>query len=403
MKARLMVLAAGLAVAAAAWPAPAQQPGVTARDGKLYRDGKVYRGVGVNYCDLFEELLYNPDNTRTLDGLRFLGQKHIPFVRFWCCGFGPASWKPYLDDKEDYFRRLDKVVRTAEESGVGLIPSLFWCDTTVPLLVGEFRESIGDPDSKTWEFMRTYIGEVVTRYKDSPAIWGWECGNEWNLAFDLPNGLEFVPQHTAKDGTPLPPDKRDLVTWQIGQKAFQLFAREVRKHDPYRFITTGSSFPRTSAFHFVNYPQDPWGEDSADEAFIAFKQQNPDPIDVACVHSYGVAGTISSYGGVKAEAPGLLKVAKEYSERLGKPLFVGEFAGHDGHHEVPMDLFREGQRKYLQAVLEARIDLAAYWVFDYTADRKGIGLVRKDNEYAWVLDDIVDCNTRIEAELAAAR
>ena len=34
--------------------------------------------------------------------------------------------------------------------------------------------------------MRRYTEEVVRRYKDSPAIWGWEFGNEYNLAADLP-------------------------------------------------------------------------------------------------------------------------------------------------------------------------------------------------------------------------
>ena len=38
----------------------------------------------------------------------------------------------YLKDKEAYFRRLDSVVRAAEEQGIGLIPSLFWNLATVP-------------------------------------------------------------------------------------------------------------------------------------------------------------------------------------------------------------------------------------------------------------------------------
>ena len=41
--------------------------------------------------------------------------------------------------------------------------------------------------------MRTYIREVVSRYVNSPAIWGWEFGNEYNLPADLPNAADHRP------------------------------------------------------------------------------------------------------------------------------------------------------------------------------------------------------------------
>jgi hypothetical protein len=47
------------------------------------------------------------------------------------------------------------------------------------------------------------------------------------------------------------------------------------------------------------------------------------------------------------------------------------------------------------------VDLAAYWVFDYSPDRAGVGLIRKGGDYAWVLDQIVEYNTKIAAHLAA--
>ena len=42
----------------------------------------------------------------------------------------------------------------------------------------------------------------------------------------------------------------------------------------------------------------------------------------------------------------------------------------------------------------------SHWVFDYTADRKGPGLVRADNEWAWILDEIAAANETIRAQLA---
>jgi hypothetical protein len=31
----------------------------------------------------------------------------------------------------------------------------------------------GNPESKVHEWMREYVREVVTRYRNSPAIWAW--------------------------------------------------------------------------------------------------------------------------------------------------------------------------------------------------------------------------------------
>ena len=165
---------------------------VTVREGRLWQEGKPLRAIGVNYCDLFQELLGNPESERTLRGLRFLGERKIPFVRFWACGFWPSDWQLYLTDKEEYFRRLDRVVRAAEEANVGLVPSLFWRFQTLPNVAGEFTDAWADPASKTRTMMAAYTREVVTRYRESPAIWGWEFANEVNLAVDLPNGMNFL-------------------------------------------------------------------------------------------------------------------------------------------------------------------------------------------------------------------
>jgi len=83
------------------------------KDRHFYKDGHVYRGVGANYFDLFRWVMNNPTNTTSLAGLERLAQVGIPFVRF----AGPYSaqeWRLYLDNKEEYFRRFNLVVRRAE-------------------------------------------------------------------------------------------------------------------------------------------------------------------------------------------------------------------------------------------------------------------------------------------------
>jgi hypothetical protein len=372
------------------------QPGVTVKDGKLYRDGKVYRGIGVNYCDLFQELIADGTNQRTLNGLRFLGDKGIPFVRFWACGFWPSDWDLYLADTEEWFRRMDLVVKTAEETGVGLIPDLLWTIQTPPQLVGEFQDQWGNPGSKTHAFMRQYVQEVVTRYKDSPTIWGWEFTNELNLHCDLPNGMEFLGQSIPHLKYNVAKDTRNLWTHEMAGVAYAAFADEVRKHDTYRFITTGNSCPRTCAYHIGKKLPEIWGDDDREQAFEAFVWYAPAALDVVSVHSYGDAPEKLMYAGQQGIGP-TIAVAKEFATRLGKPLFVGEFAGLGPEELEPK--FKDYQTEYLESFLSSKVDLAAYWVFDYTADRKGMGLVRQDNEWAWVIEQIVEYNRKVAQQL----
>jgi len=92
------------------------------------------------------------------------------------------------------------------------------------------------------------IDDVVGRYKDSPAIWGWECGNEYNLAGDLPYDHSqpypagWLPPIIPSLGTPTTRDPaRDFFTSDMNTMIFTAFANEVRKIDPDRIIVSGNS------------------------------------------------------------------------------------------------------------------------------------------------------------------
>jgi hypothetical protein len=165
----VVVLWGGLASADAG---PARQPGLSVRSAQLTKEGRPYRGVGANYFDLFLRVLHEPTNTSSLRGLEQLGKAGIPFVRF-ATAYGAADFKVYFEQREEYLRRLDLVVRAAERSKVGLIPSMLWT-FELPDLASEHRDQWGNPNSKTLAMMRQYVGDVVARYKDSPPLAGKE-------------------------------------------------------------------------------------------------------------------------------------------------------------------------------------------------------------------------------------
>ena len=182
----LLLIAAGLPTAGAAGL-------IVDERGTLLLEGTPFRGIGVNYYDAFARTLEANSRTNYDAGFRELAKRKIPFARFSAGGYWPKDWDLYKTNRVAYFARLDGVVKSAGQNGIGLIPSLFWHMSTVPDLVGEPCNRWGETNSRTMAFMRDYTREVVTRYARSSAIWGWEFGNEYNLPADLPNAPEHRP------------------------------------------------------------------------------------------------------------------------------------------------------------------------------------------------------------------
>lgn len=343
--------------------------------GRLTKDGKPYRGIGVNYYDVFLRKLGNPGDTEYGKGFAQLAAAKIPYVRFIACGFWPKDARLYLDDREEFLRRFDAIVKSAEDNGIGLIPSLFWHEPTVSDLVGETCDQWGNTESKTHEYMRNYVRDVVTRYKDSPAIWGWEFGNEFNLGANLPNAAQHRPAVWPNLGTAASRSEKDEWTYEIIRTAFGAFAKEVRKYDAYRIISTGDSIVREGAWH--NWKEKSWTADTPEQQVEMMVADNPDPIDVISVHMYEKA---------IEQLPWALKA----SQQARKPLFVGEF-GVPGRRDESEKAFRE----QLAAIEVQKVPLAALWTFG--GSQQGTYTVAVEGERAYQLQAITEANARIQS------
>jgi len=327
--------------------------------GVLLRDGKPFHAIGVNYFGCFARTLRDPADRSYEQGFAELARRGIPFCRFMACGFWPKDWEIYLRDRERYFALLDRVVRAAERHGIGLIPSLFWHSATVPDIVGEPRNQWGNPRSKTHAFMRRYVREVVTRYRGSPAIWGWEFGNEYNLAADLPNAARHRPKVVPRLGTPTRRSAADDLSHRDIEVAFAEFAREVRRYDPIRPLLTGNSAPRPSAWH--QWKEKTWAQDAESQFAERLLRDNPDPVDTITVHIYWDR---QRRFGREVGVEEFLRLANQIARRAGKVLFVGEFGacepGANGEA-----IARKRFARILEAIRRTGVPLAALWVFDY--------------------------------------
>ena len=374
----LVTLAAVLTASAPLRAAPPLGLTVSAA-GVVRKDGKPYRGIGVNYFSAFYRTLQTPGDTSYTAGFRTLQGLGIPFCRLMGGGFWPSEQRLYRDNPHEFFRRLDAVVRSAERSHVGLIPSLFWNESTVPDLVGEPVSAWADPKSRTRAYMRDYVRDVVGRYRHSPAIWGWEFGNEFNLSAALPNAAEHRPQIVPALGTPATRGLKDDVTYEDIRAAFAAFALEVRRYDPDRLISTGDGFPRESAWH--NWKEKTWTADTPAQAAAMLRADNPASVDVVSVHAYG-------------DCAALLRADAARGRRWGKPLFVGEF-GAPG----PPEKSKTGFQALLKAITESDIPLAALWVYDFPNQDADFN-VTAANGRAYQLRAISEADVRLRTEVS---
>lgn len=361
--------------------------------GILMKDNQPYFGAGVNYFNAFNRTLMDPKDTSYHYGFEVLAKYHIPFARFMAGGYWPAEYNLYFQDKERYFQLLDGVVKAAEDHGVGLIPSLFWHSATVPDLVGEPRSSWGDTESRTISFMRQYVKEVVTRYKDSEAIWGWEFGNEYNLDIDLPNAQDHRPPVHPELGTARERSDQDDLTLDMMQTAYREFAKEVRTYDSDAIVIGGNSMPRPSAWN--QNAHNTFDQDTESQFAEALAAQNVDPLSMVSVHFYL---TDDQRFNRPFHADEWLRLTMKAALEAQKPLFIGEFGVSDAEKEGGMldpELAKQKFEQLLVSIEEARVPLSAVWVYDYYGQREWN--VTADNGRAYQLEQLQALNERFTA------
>ncbi len=365
--------------------------------GILYHDGKPFRAIGVNYNDVFDRILLKPNNTTYRWGFTQLAMHGIPFVRFMATTHWSINLAMYEDDRETYLKRLDGVIQAAEDYGIGLIPSFFWQTWTVPDLVGEPLNQWGNPSSKTMAFMHRYTEDIVSRYKDSPAIWAWEFGNEFNLLADLPDPGR--PAIIPELGTPLTRGPADDLTTDMIVVAFKEFAEVVRSIDPTRPIITGNAGPREHAEDIrLGHA---WSElDTRDEFKANISLVTPSPCDMVSIHIGDDVFHERFAPGYHPSYDDIVSLAMEASVQNGKALFVGEMSVSDYIHglETAAPLMQE----MLDVVVEHDVPLAAVWVFDMPVsdDDSSRGRnIRPPNTRMYLLEAIRDANGAISDKL----
>ena len=372
-------------------------PGLYVQDGVLMKDGKPYYGMGINYFDLFVRRVdYIPnapvDRLNDLDAFAAL-KGNVPFIRLAMSPFRVKGWKDtYLADKCAYFAEMDIIVRKAEELDIGLIPSLMWnfamlADVVTP--TGHMIDFTND-DSALCCFICTYTEEVVTRYLHSPAIWGWEFGNEFNIKCNIPNG---APQNIAN-----PDPTKDVLKVEQMQNAFKNFVQTVRRFDNSRPVFSGNAMPRSSVWHNIN--EEKWTPDNR-EQYTSVMRSHESYMNTMTTHIYysflpdkpntfplGIR-TFEEY----------VALAKEVADNECKPLFVGEFGVSDAWLQPSsitdkiqiMDV-RSLMMQYITGIVDNKVPLSCVWNYDRLNDGAEGWNITYDNSRSYMIDMIKEAN-----------
>jgi len=356
-------------------------------DGVFMRDGKVYQGMGVNYFNAFyRTILKNNDKTYNA-GFKYLSDNKIPFIRFTTNGFWPSELKLYRDNKAIYFTLLDEFVKSAETYGIGLIPSLFWFYAAVPDLVGEHINQWGNVNSKTIAFMRTYTAEIVNRYKDSPAIWGWELGNEWNSYVDLlDQAINFLPKVSVSQGTPASRTIEDAFTTDILQTALNEFAKVVRLYDSNRPILSGNGMPSVNSYHRYKFKN--WIQDTTSDFTLVLDAQNAS-LGTLTLHPYPYQEG-KYFTGINASLTRIIEESVRSSKELKHPLFIGEFGSPK---TLGATIEAQKFQELMSAIIANKVQLSAVWVYDFTSQDADWNITQT-NSRKYQLDAVINANAQ---------
>lgn len=348
--------------------------------GVLTRHGVPYRGIGVNYYDAFLRVLRNPQDTSYEQGFAALGKAGIPFARINAGSFVASDVRFYVEHREEFLRRLDGVVRAAEAAHVGLFPSLFWEANAVAAAVNESPASWRDAHSSTRQLMRQYTQDVVTRYLNSPAIWGWEFSCEVSLAVDT----------RARKGD------ANHFDYDMFRAAALDFAHVVRQFDPHRLLLTGNSLPRINAYHNSTFA--PNGPDTEAQFGRILLRDNPGPFNPICIHA-SPANIGRYFGDRPVNFEQLLTTSMAIGRRAGKAVYLEEFI------PTPKDasaVATTNERDYftreLAAIENSNVPIASVWLYDRKLSNNQRYNLTFANDRSYMLQMIADFDRSVHAQ-----
>ena len=349
--------------------------------------GEKFYGFGVNYFGAFAHYWDGDyENQPFADAFRKLKEYGVDFVRMPFGGYWTDYYEAFERDPDEVLRYLDRIVEEAERNQIGIIVSLFWHDTALPLHLGEHRSAMGDPESETVKYALDYTSVIVSRYADSPAVWAWEIGNEYNLSADLCDTSDWNWLSGYPDSEPSGFDyysSEELLVY------YTQIAERIRMYDGWRMIETGNGEMRpfakasANASRNMNRTTHAWSVDWSKNTRAEFDEMNaymtPDPLDCLCFHLQQGTGdgsgryleTMDPWGTTISQRE-YFTAYREAADAMGKGCVFGEMGDFMDMNNAP-DI-EEHFRALIDDILAADIQIALTWQFQDFTDAGNDGM-----------------------------
>lgn len=367
-------------------------------NGKFMLNGAPFYGAGVNYHDAFTRYANNKWDSSWKTGLATLKSNNVPFIRINTIGFWSSDiQKNFIDNKPEFYLRLDAFMNECSKQNIGVILDVFWNWTAWTDLNGENVPSWGDTNSKTRKMMRAITTEMVTRYKNHPALWGWEFANETTAGMDLPDAVNNYQWLPRSPGLPAR-TKVDNYTAAMILNAITDFSRTVRTIDVTTPIFSGNDRPRYNAMHLPKS----WDPDTPGQFGEILSRDNP-RTDTMTLHLYP-QNEFPAFGAdpvTKTAQKGTWEnmvsaalrrsTAKDSTGKLidPRPVFLGEWGTSDKALGAAASKIRFNQMA--DFIMANRIQMSALWVFDL-ANQEGSYNITATNSRAYQLARIKAMN-----------
>lgn len=308
---------------------------------------------GVNAYDLFLGDLRRGGSLAS-SRISQLAQWEIPFVRFSASGQWGGEWKDYLGNPGRSWDYLGQIFETAEQNGVGLIPSIFWKPDALASAVGEGVAELSNPRSASRRVAREYLYRFLESFDSSPALMMYEFSNELNDWFDFPN---------VSNGWPRPDqtmviEKHENNTNRSIRSEIESFASEfcsIIKSSSSRKISSGYNSPRTNAWNLARGSED-W--DSPRQYMDNIKELKNPGFDVSSIHVY--PGEYARWGHTHSTFENLSQMLDAFVTSAHEKgfSFVGEFGVPSTGDRVK----EEREFHYLlESIASAGVHYAAMW------------------------------------------
>ena len=299
-------------------------------DGTMYLNNTYFKAMGLNAFDFVSRGV-------TDEYFATLAQYKIPFIRVTFGGWWPHLYEMYdmSSNHAEYFELADELVKKAEEHNIGIVMDFFWNIESFVYHNGEQKADMGNSNSKSIKYAKSFVKTLINRYKNSPAIWGYEIGNEYNLGADLYSSTSNLTFSITADG--LGTQAKDYYTTNELVVFTKAISEAINEADPNRFITTGDAVARDAAYGLYSQTVNigfnnhgPWQNNfdwgGADNYNNMVSKLHPNPIDTLSFHIYPsqfTDGTLGKLGNLSD----YIRVYSNVAKSTGKAMYFGEFGG----------------------------------------------------------------------------